>query len=138
MKKILLGLVFLLSATCAGLAQQVETVGVEVLAKTTESWDGNTLPTYATGQPEVTILKITIPPKMKLEVHRHPIINAGVLLKGKLTVVTENEEILHMKAGDAIVEVVNKWHYGKNESDEPAEILVFYAGIKGEPVTVKK
>jgi quercetin dioxygenase-like cupin family protein len=43
-----------------------------------------------------------------------------------------------MKAGDSIVEVVNKWHYGINEGNEPAEIIVFYAGIKGKPVTVEK
>jgi quercetin dioxygenase-like cupin family protein len=53
-------------------------------------------------------------------------------------VVTEEQDTLHMKAGDSIVEVVNKWHYGINEGNEPAEIIVFYAGIKGKPVTVEK
>jgi quercetin dioxygenase-like cupin family protein len=66
------------------------------------------------------------------------VINAGVLLKGSLMVVTEEQDTLHMKAGDSIVEVVNKWHYGINEGNEPAEIIVFYAGIKGKPVTVEK
>jgi quercetin dioxygenase-like cupin family protein len=60
------------------------------------------------------------------------------LLKGELTVVTENNETLHLKAGDPIVEVVNKWHYGKNEGNEPAEIIVFYAGTRDTPITVKK
>jgi len=42
-----------------------------------------------------------------------------------------------MEAGDPIVEVVNQWHYGQNEGSEPAELIMFYAGIKGEPITVK-
>jgi len=40
-------------------------------------------------------------------------------------------------AGDAIVEVVEKWHSGRNRGDEAAEIIVFYVGGKGQPITVK-
>lgn len=75
---------------------------------------------------------------MKLPWHKHPVINAGILLKGELTVVAEDDTILNMRAGDTIVEVVGKWHYGKNEGDEPAEIIVFYAGTQGVPLTIKK
>ena len=59
-------------------------------------------------------------------------------MSGELTVVTENKKTLHLKAGDSIVEVVNKWHYGKNEGNEPAEIIVFYAGVPDTPIIVKK
>ena len=86
----------------------------------------------------MTILKITIPPKTRLEVHKHLEINAGVLLKGNLTVISESNDTLHLKAGDPIVELVNTWHYGKNEGTEPAEIIVFYAGVEGTPITVIK
>lgn len=113
-------------------------IKVAVLAKSTQSWDGQPLPNYATGKPEVTILKITIPAGAKLPLHLHPYINAGILMKGELTVLTEKQETLHLKAGDSIVEVVNKWHYGSNQGAEPAEIIVFYAGIQGQPITVKK
>jgi quercetin dioxygenase-like cupin family protein len=75
---------------------------------------------------------------VQLPMHMHPVINEGVLLKGELAVVTEENNELHLKAGDPIVEVVNKWHYGKNEGNEPAEIIVFYAGIKNEPITIKE
>jgi len=109
-----------------------------VLAKTSSSWDGRALPDYAKGIPEITILRITISPNVQLPLHKHPVINAGVLLKGELTVVTEDKKTLHLKAGDSMVEVVNKWHYGKNEGNEPAEIIVFYAGIRGTPITINK
>jgi len=45
---------------------------------------------------------------------------------------------LHLKAGDSIVELVNKWHYGKNEGDEPAEIIIVYSGTQGIPITIEK
>ena len=51
-------------------------------------------------------------------------------MKGKLTVTTENGYTLYLKSGDSIVETVNKWHYGKNENYDPAEMIVFYAGVK--------
>ena len=50
---------------------------------------------------------------------------------------TEDKKTLHLKAGDPIVEVVDTWHYGRNDGDTPAEIIVFYAGVKGTPITVK-
>jgi hypothetical protein len=37
-----------------------------------------------------------------------------------------------------IVEVVNTLHYGINEGTVPAEIVVFYAGIVGQAVTVSQ
>ncbi len=108
------------------------------LIKSSNSWDGQPLPAYKAGTPEITILRITIPPNHVLPMHTHPCINAGILLKGKLTVVTDNGQVLHLKPYDPIIEVVDTWHYGNNEGDEPAEIIVFYAGENGEPITIKK
>jgi quercetin dioxygenase-like cupin family protein len=138
MKKLLYGVGLILLLSSHVWAADANAVKVDTLAKTSSSWDGRDLPEYAKGEPEITILKITIPPKVQLPLHKHPVINAGVLLKGQLTVVTEDKETLHLKAGDAIVELVNKWHSGKNEGNEPAEIIVFYAGIKGGPITIKE
>lgn len=137
MKKTIIGLclMFLLFITaCAG---HVNHVVVQPMAKSTRSWDGEALPQYPPGQPEVTILRIKIPAGAQLEIHNHPVINAGVLLKGELTVVAEDDKTLHLKAWDSIVELVNKKHYGKNEGTETAEIIVFYAGTENKPVTIK-
>jgi quercetin dioxygenase-like cupin family protein len=124
----------ILITACAANLNNLE---VTQLAKSTKSWDGENLPQYPQGQPEVTILRIKIPAGAKLEIHNHPVINAGVLLEGELTVVAEDGKILHLKAGDSIVELVNKKHYGKNEGTETAEIIVFYAGIENKPITIK-
>jgi len=59
------------------------------------------------------------------------------VLSGELTVITEAEDVLQVHAGEAFIEVVNKWHYGINDTDKPVELIVFYAGEEGEPITVK-
>jgi quercetin dioxygenase-like cupin family protein len=137
MKKIVLVICvtsFIFITACAG---NVNNIVVEQLAKSGKSWDGEALPEYPQGRPEVTILRIKIPAGAKLEIHNHPVINAGVLLAGELTVVAEDNKTLHLKAGDSIVELVNKKHYGKNEGTETAEIIVFYAGVENKPITIK-
>ncbi|GAB6146540.1 cupin domain-containing protein [Desulfocicer niacini] len=138
MKKIMNVILLALVLTTTAWAHDGGTgITVDALAKTSFSWNEAALPAYDQGIPEVTILKITIAPKTELPLHQHPVINAGVLLKGQLTVVTEDKKTLHLKAGDPIVEVVDTWHYGRNDGDTPAEIIVFYAGVKGTPITVK-
>lgn len=138
MKKLIYRICFVLLLSSNVLAADVNAVHVDVLAKTSLSWDGSHLPYYSKGTPEVTILRIKIPPGVQLPLHKHPVINAGVLLNGELTVVTEDNRTLHLKAGDSIVEVVNKWHYGKNEGNETAEIIVFYAGVQDTPISIEK
>ena len=137
--KNVLGVGFLyLALTANVLAVDPNNVTTEILAKTNHSWDGSELTAYPGGSPQVTILRITIPPGAQLPMHLHPVINAGVLLKGQLTVMTTQNKTLHLEAGNSIVEVVDRWHYGKNEGEIPAEIIVFYAGVKGQSVTIKK
>lgn len=127
----------LLFGSCAS-RKSFSTINAETLLKTSQSWNGTELPSYSNGTPEITILKISIPSGASLKPHKHPYINAGVLVKGELTVMTETDQTLHLKEGDSIAELVNTWHYGKNTGSGPAEIIVFYAGIKGEPITVLK
>ena len=119
------------------IAQEAETK-VEILAKETQTWNGTPLPAYPDGQAEVTIQKYTIPGNATLAWHSHPVINAGYMLSGKLTVVTREGDTLHLEAGDTIIETVDTWHRGLNEHDEAVEILVFYAGIKDTPLAIEE
>ena len=115
---------------------KISAIQVEKLAETTTSWNGDVLPAYPDGQPMVTVLKITIPEKTKLHKHYHPVINAGIVLKGTLKVIDKDDKVLILNEGDVIVELVNKIHYGINEGNKPVEIIVFYAGTEDLPITV--
>ncbi|MFL0685448.1 MAG: cupin domain-containing protein [Algoriphagus aquaeductus] len=110
----------------------------ETLIESHLSWNGDSLPSYPEGKPKISIVKVTIPPHSELPKHYHPVINAGFMLKGELTVIDEKGNTLHLKAGDPIIEVVDVVHYGKNEGDEPVEIVVFYAGTEGKEIVVKE
>lgn len=111
---------------------------VDAIVKTGYSWNGDLLPDYPEGKPEITILRIKIPSGAVLPMHMHPVINAGYMLKGRLKVITEDGKGIELRAGDGIVEVVNRWHYGVNEGDQDAEIVVFYVGQAGKPITISK
>lgn len=137
MRLLLIALISLNSAAGPAFAHGAG-AAAEVVEKTTRSWNDNLLPAYPEGQPEITLLKITIPPHSRIPWHKHPVINCGYLLQGELRVTADDGKVLHMKEGDPIPELVEQWHYGENPGDEPAVILVFYAGIGGSPITVLK
>lgn len=136
----ILSVVLLLQPGCGTVQNSQRASGastvVTELAKTSQSWNGVSLPAYPSGQPMVTILRISIPAGARLDMHSHPVINAGMLISGELTVLTKDGKTLYLKAGDSIVEVVNTLHYGINQGRVPAEIVVFYAGTVDMPITV--
>ncbi len=135
---VILSVLVLIQFSCATEEANHSSISVKELVRTSKSWDGKSLVPYPQGQPEITILRISIPAGSRLETHSHPVINAGVLVSGQLTVKTTDGKVLRLKAGDPIVEVVNTLHYGINEGTVPAEIVVFYAGIVGQAVTVSE
>ena len=140
----LLGLVLSMTAfsqlvNSQALPDQVQgEVKVTQIAKATKQWDGSPLPPYPTQNPEITILAYEIPSGVRLPVHKHPVINAGVVLQGRLTVVTNEGKQLMLNPGDSIVELVNQWHYGVNQGPDPVKLIMFYAGEVGVPLVIKE
>ena len=134
----ILTVLVLIQFSCASEKANHASISFKELVRNSKSWDGKSLVPYPQDQPEITILRITIPAGARLETHSHPVINAGVLVNGELTVRTMDGKVLRLNAGDPIVEVVNTLHYGINEGTVPAEIVVFYAGIVGQAVTVSE
>jgi hypothetical protein len=56
----------------------------ETLLQSTASWDSERYKSYPSGQPVLSILRITVPPHTKLEWHGHPMPSA-YLISGELT-----------------------------------------------------
>lgn len=111
-------------------------VSVEILVQSSKSWNGDKLPAYPQGDPMVSVVKVTIPPHSKLKWHTHPCINAGYLIRGEVTVTTDDGLERVVKAGEGLIELVDKLHYGRNDVDVPAEIIVVYAGVNDQPLAV--
>jgi quercetin dioxygenase-like cupin family protein len=124
------------SARAAGEPAHAPAIQVEELVKGTRSWDGTPLPPMGPGQPEVTVLRITIPAGTSLPLHRHPMINAGMLLEGRLQVISAAGDTITLEAGDGLIELVNTPHRGRSLGPGPARIVVVYVGLEGQPLSV--
>ena len=111
-------------------------VKVETLIRSDRSWNGDLLPKLNDIQAEVTVLRITVPAGVTLPSHLHPVINAGVLLQGRLRVESDDGASQFLQPGQAIIEMVNKVHRGVSLGPEPAVVVVVYVAPKGSPITV--
>ena len=78
--------ILMLAALPAALAAEATGVVVEQLMQTSQSWDGAAYLRYPDGPPELTVLRITIPPKTALPWHTHPMPNAAYVVSGELLV----------------------------------------------------
>ena len=110
----------------------------ETVIQTSVYWNQKPIKPIHIDQPQVTVLKITVPAGEKLAMHKHPMLNVGYMVKGELTVYSEQGEKLVLKAGDPIVELVDIWHYGENTGSEDVVIVVTYVGNKEENLSIKK
>jgi quercetin dioxygenase-like cupin family protein len=119
-----------------GLHAREPQIKVEQVLQATQSWDSRPYTSYPAGQPQVTVLRITIPPNTALHWHRHPIISVGYVLSGHLTLEKRDTgERTVLEAGQAVAETVQTTHRGFT-TDEPVELIVFYAGQAGLPLTI--
>ena len=106
----------------------------ETLIQSTSAWDGTAYKPYPSGRPQISVLKITIPPHGVLKWHTHPMPNAAYILSGNLTVEKPDGTRKHFVAGQAIAETVGVIHRGVT-GNEPAVLIVFYAGAPGLPLS---
>src|SRR5215469_4523304 len=119
-----------------GAAQDLQpAVQSETLLRAGSSWDGEPYKDYPSGQPELTILKITLAPHTELEWHSHPMPNAAYIVSGELTLERKNDgKKKRFTAGQAVSETVDTLHRGM-AGTEPVVLIVFYAGSPGVPLT---
>ena len=144
MKRVLLAFVVLLALPLSPLdiraddGHGAEKLGVTIkeLVNSTKEWNGRLLPSYPAGTPEIKVLRINIPAGVTLPWHLHPVINAAVIIKGDLELYSEDGTTKTFGPGEALIEVVNTVHAGKALGSEDVDVVVFYAGSKGQPTTV--
>jgi quercetin dioxygenase-like cupin family protein len=90
--------------------------------------------TTAAGQPIVlpsgpvrlTVTEYTIAPGATLPVHKHPYQRYAYVQQGQLTVTDADSGASQAyRPGDVIVEMVDRWHFGRNTGPDPVRLLVF-------------
>ena len=113
-----------------------EVKSIELL-RTDKSWNGEVLPDYPQGKPELVAVKYIIPPGEKLGWHHHVAMNHGVLVQGELTINGLDGKTTVLHAGDVVVEMVGSIHHGENRGTEPVILYMFYISQEGIPLSVQ-
>ena len=104
-----------------------------VLLKTDKSWNGGSFE-YPGGEPELTMLKVTIGADEETPFHCHPVPTFAYVLDGTIEVETKAGKKHTFQQGDAIMEVMDTIHRGQPVNGA-VELLVFYAGSKTQENT---
>ena len=110
----------------------------EVLLKTTSTWDNAEYQKLKIKRPEITVLKIIINVGEELPMHKHDLVNIAYVKRGTLTVITDKKKEITLHEGEVLPELIGKYHYGKNTGNVPVELVVFYIGEKGTPLSVNR
>ena len=97
----------------------------EALLRCSASVDGSAYPAYPHAAPELTALKITIPPDTALPWHTHPMPNAADISSGELTVEKKDAgEKKLLTVGQVLPELVGQLHRGV--TGESAAVLIVF------------
>lgn len=112
-------------------------VKVTLIKKATTAANGQQLAYAKSENPEVTAALVEMPPHGDTGWHSHPIPVYAYVLSGAITVEIEGGGQYDFKEGEAIFEVVNTPHIGRNKGTEPVKLVVFYTGVEGGQNTVK-
>lgn len=111
-------------------------VKATLILKTTTTTGNYPAKYLNTQMPEITAMEVEIMPGAETGWHTHPVPLYAYVLKGNLTVEVKGGKRYDFTAGDAIVEVVNIPHNGKNLGTMPVVLIAFYTGETGTPNTV--
>ena len=139
MKKYLITLLFFLAfgVPYTAVADDYDSgVKATLILKTTTTTGNYPVKYLITESPEITAMKVEIKPGAETGWHSHPVPLYAYMLQGNLTVEVEGGKTYNFTAGDAIIEVVNIPHNGKNTGTIPAVLIAFYTGQTGTRNTV--
>lgn len=112
-------------------------VSATVLKSSSVTGNGQKIVYPVTDKAEVTAMTVSLPPGAETGWHSHPIPVYAYVVEGRLDVELEGGQVITYRSGDAIIEVVNTLHNGRNQGSEDVRLVVFYTGAEGTPNVVK-
>lgn len=107
----------------------------ELVLQSGTAWDEQSYEGYPEGKPLISVMRMSLPPHSELPWHTHAMPNTAYVLSGQLTVEDKQTGVTYtVKAGEAINETINSAHRGYT-SEQAAELVIFYAGVEGQPLS---
>jgi len=99
------------------------------------AWNGQLYEAYPAGKPQISVMRMTLPPHSELPWHTHPMPNTAYVLSGQLTIEDkETGQTQSFNAGETLNETVNSAHRGYT-TDKTTELIIFYAGVEGQELS---
>jgi quercetin dioxygenase-like cupin family protein len=118
------------------LAQQGQTT--KQLLQTSTTVDGAALK-YPAGTPKFTAVLSTLEPGGTTPRHLHPVPTFIYVVQGTLAVDVDGAGTREVTAGDAFMEVVDKWHRNRNPSStDRVQYLLVFAADEKTPYVVRE
>ena len=111
-------------------------VKVKLIKKTTTAANGQELAYPRDAKPEVTVATVEIPPAGETGWHSHPFPVYAYVMAGTIAVAIGSGGEHEFKEGEAIIEVMDTAHNGRNRGSVPVRLVVFYTGVLGGQNTV--
>jgi quercetin dioxygenase-like cupin family protein len=112
-------------------------VKIKTLLKTSTNSAGQKIEYPPGDRAELTVLYVEVAPGEETGWHLHPVPHFGYILSGSITVeMADGRKRVHRQG--AAAEAVNLLHNGVNKGKKPVKIVVFVAGKKGVPITIKE
>ena len=136
MKRLIAASLLILACTSAFAFENTDDIKVTPLLRTQTSWDGKPI-VYPKGPAQVTAMTIEIAPGKETGWHSHPVPSFGFVLEGTLEVVLKDGSKKKFETGQAIPEVVDTSHNGRNVGTRPLKLLVVYAGTTEKAIMNK-
>ncbi len=110
---------------------------IETLTNSTKSWNGDSY-SYPKGQAKMTLMRMTVPIGFRTPVHVHPQPGVAYVMKGVLEcVVTANKTLIVSQGESFATTFGDTAHYCENIGKEESVIIVVYAGVEDQPVTLQ-
>ncbi|MBB5754253.1 cupin domain-containing protein [Prosthecomicrobium pneumaticum] len=112
-------------------------VKVTPLLKTTTTTSGAAIRYPSFDDPEVTAVLVEIPAGGETGWHIHPVPAYAYVIDGAIEVEMRGGAKRRFSAGEALAEMVDTEHNGRNPGPGPVTILMFATGEKGRPFSQK-
>jgi uncharacterized membrane protein (UPF0127 family) len=106
-------------------------IKVEKILVTTTAGNGQQHACLNTDRPEVTVITVEVPPGAETGWHLHTVPVYAYVLAEALAVELVDGTDLVFGAGEAVVEMQNLAHNGKNQGSKTVRPAVFYTGEEG-------
>jgi quercetin dioxygenase-like cupin family protein len=138
MKTLCLSSLLILFIFLQGKAQYNSGISIVPVLKTDTTSIGQKIKYPSFPDPEVTMLKIIIPPGKTTGWHEHQFPVFAYVIKGVLTVEFAGNKFREFGENSSFSEVLNTPHQGINKGPEDLVLLAIYMGEKGKPLSEKK